>query len=148
MTMRADKLESLARAAAEIRRRDVEVMANFSAFPRFLWSDAKNSDIVFSKVQIRDAYRKILAEVEAEKLNSTNDESLVLLAEAIIDFLRHASAICDRYIDVANTMDAIAVRHPIRAFIAHFRKIRAIHREEKIMDEAARRIKFYWPCHQ
>lgn len=138
-------LMSLAHTAAEVRRRDLEVMANSSAFPRFLWSEMTNRNIAFAKAQIRDAYRQIGAAAKAERMDAYHDETVAPLADAIVDFVTHAAGNCDRYIELANTMDALAIRHPIRALIIHFRGIRAIHQEETIMDDAARRIKLCWP---
>lgn len=141
----ADVLKSLAHAAADVRRRDLEVMANFRSFPRMLWSKAKNQDIAFAQRQVADAYRQIRASAEQEKRRSSAGSDLCLLADAIVAYATGGIEVAESYVKIAEFMDLHAIRSPIRALYYGFRWSRGVKKTEKRMDLSSARIKDLWP---
>lgn len=145
-TSHASALKSIAHAAADVRRRDLEVMANFRSFPRVLWSEAKNRDVAFAQQQVSQAFLQIRTSAEEEKRSLSPDSELHWLADAICDYATGAIEVAECYVKLAEFMDAYAIRRPFFALYHSFRWNRMITKTEKRMDEASRRIKLFWPA--
>jgi hypothetical protein len=140
-----NSLVELARAAADVRRRDVEVMANFRAFPRFLWSEATNRHVALAQDQIGSAYRGIFAAVGTELNKIPSDSDLHRLAVAIRDYCAGGAEAADRFVALARFMDENALRRPFHALFGGWKLRREISRIDQVLDRAAARIKEYWP---